>query len=396
MAGMDGLETLSRLRDLDAQARVVMISGHGTIQTAVEATQRGAYDFLEKPLDTDRILLTLRNAFEHLELSSENERLRTNVESQFQIVGQSRAIQQVHEMIDKVSPTPARVLVTGENGSGKELVARAIHAGSPRANKPFVEVNCAAIPSELIESELFGHMKGSFTGAFADRAGKFEQADGGTLFLDEVGDMSLAAQAKVLRALQEGVVTRIGAAKPITVDVRVVAATNKAVEEEITSGRFREDLFYRLNVVPITVPPLRDRVEDVPDLVAHFVADLTGRSGLTPRTFTDEAMAALQQREWPGNVRELRNAVERLLILSSGDRIEAADVSLLTGGPSDPAVGDLVRCETFEEFKQEAERAFLERKLADNDWNVSETARKLSMPRSNLYKKIDRYGLQRR
>ncbi|MCH6547711.1 MAG: sigma-54-dependent Fis family transcriptional regulator, partial [Gemmatimonadetes bacterium] len=251
MAGMDGLETLAKLREEDPNAQVVMISGHGTIQTAVEATQLGAYDFLEKPLDTDRILLTLRNAFDRIALESENERLRASVADQYDMVGSSKAIRDVLDVIEKVAPTPARVLITGENGVGKELVARAIHAGSPRATKPFVEVNCAAIPSELIESELFGHMKGSFTGAFADRAGKFEQADGGTLFLDEVGDMSLDAQAKVLRALQEGVVTRIGATKTATVDVRVIAATNKNVEEEIESGRFREDLYYRLNVVPI-------------------------------------------------------------------------------------------------------------------------------------------------
>jgi two-component system, NtrC family, nitrogen regulation response regulator NtrX len=395
MAGMDGLETLSRLRALDPRAQVVMISGHGTIQTAVEATQLGAYDFLEKPLDTDRILLTLRNAFGHVSLESENERLRSRAESRYAIVGKSRAIREVLDIIDKVAPTPARVLITGENGSGKELVARGLHAGSPRAEKPFVEVNCAAIPSELIESELFGHMKGSFTGAFADRAGKFEQADGGTLFLDEVGDMSLSAQAKVLRALQEGVVTRIGASKPVQVDVRVIAATNKNIEEEIAAGRFREDLYYRLNVVPITVPPLRERREDIPLLVEHFTAELTRQSGPPAKTFTDAGLTALRQGEWAGNVRELRNAVERLLILAPGPAIDAGDVERLTRPPSDTAVGDLVSCETFEEFKQEAEKAFLTRKLQENDWNVSETARKLAMPRSNLYKKIDKYGLQR-
>jgi len=396
MEGLDGLETLAKLREIDPRARVVMISGHGSIQTAVEATQLGAYDFLEKPLDTDRILLTLRNAFSHLALESENERLRSDVESRYDIVGKSKAITDVLSIIGKVAPTPARVLITGENGSGKELVARAIHSASPRAGRPFVEVNCAAIPSELIESELFGHMKGSFTGAFADRAGKFEQADTGTLFLDEIGDMSLAAQAKVLRALQEGVVTRIGATKPVKVDVRVIAATNKALEEEIASGRFREDLYYRLNVVPIAVPSLRDRVSDIPLLVDRFVHDLSANIGLGPKVFTDSAMAALQQREWPGNVRELRNAVERMLILATGPQIDQTDVERLTGGVSESAVGDLVRCETFEEFKQEAERAFLVHKLDQNDWNVSETARKLAMPRSNLYKKIDKYGLQRR
>ncbi len=395
MAGVDGLETLAQLRALDERAQVVMISGHGTIQTAVEATQLGAYDFLEKPLDTDRILLTLRNAFVRSDLEAENERLRTNVANQFDIVGTSRPIRDVLETIAKVAPTPARALILGENGSGKELVARALHAGSPRAAKPFVEVNCAAIPNELIESELFGHMKGSFTGAFADRAGKFELADGGTLFLDEVGDMSIDAQAKVLRTLQEGVVTRIGAATTASVDVRVIAATNKNLEEEIEAGRFRQDLYYRLNVVPIEVPPLRARKDDIPQLVERFVSDLAVFGGLKSKPFTEAALAALQQRNWPGNVRELRNAVERLLILSSGPGVDVADVERLTGPAADTSVGALVQCETFEEFKQEAERAFLMGKLEAHDWNVSKTARKLAMPRSNLYKKIEKYGLQR-
>ncbi|GBD31135.1 Transcriptional regulatory protein ZraR [bacterium HR33] len=395
MAGLDGLDTLSRIRELDPKAQVVMISGHGTIQTALEATRRGAYDFLEKPLDTERILLVLKRAFSHLDLSSENERLKEKLAPEYEIVGSSKAIHDLLERIRKVAPTPARVLIFGENGSGKELVARAIHALSPRKNQPFVEVNCAAIPGELIESELFGHMKGSFTGALADRPGKFEQADGGTLFLDEVGDMSLAAQAKVLRALQEGIVTRIGASKPIKVDVRVVAATNKDLEEEIEAGRFREDLFYRLNVVPLTVPPLRHRKEDIPLLVDHFVRQLVQGGGLAPKKFAPDAIAALKERDWPGNVRELRNAVERLLILSSGDTVTAADVAALLEGGSGNRWSGLLDCSTFEEFKEAAEKAFLAAKLADNGWNVSETARKLAMPRSNLYKKIEKYGLKR-
>ena len=394
MAGMDGLEALSKLRELDPRAQVVMISGHGTIQTAVDATQRGAYDFLEKPLDTDRILVTLKRAFAHLDLSSENERLRATAGEPYDIVGGSAAMRDLLQRIEKVAPTPARVLIVGENGSGKELVARAIHGGSPRADKPFVEVNCAAIPSELIESELFGHMKGSFTGAFADRSGKFEQADGGTLFLDEVGDMSQATQAKVLRALQEGVVTRIGAAKSIKVDVRVIAATNKALEQEIAAGRFREDLYYRLNVVPIQVPSLRERRDDIPLLVEHFAAQLA-RDGVGGRRFQADGVRALASRDWPGNVRELRNAVERLLILAPGDSFSAGDVAALVGGPSAAPLVSLLQAPTFESFKQEAERAYLVAKLAENGWNVSETARKLEMPRSNLYKKIERYGLQR-
>src|SRR6476660_5359464 len=275
MAGLDGLETLTRIRKVDPQAQVVMISGHGTIATAVEATQRGAFDFLEKPLDTDRLLVTVRNALSHAELVDENTRLREANQSRFAMVGDSDALTEVRELIGKVGPTSARVLIPGENGTGKELVARALHEASPRRERPFVEVNCAAIPSELIESELFGHVKGSFTGAAGDRAGKFEQADGGTLFLDEVGDMSLPAQAKLLRVLQEGVVTRIGGSKSVQVDVRVLAATNKDLEEEIEDGHFREDLLYRLNVVPIQVPTLRERKEDIPALVAHFVDQLS-------------------------------------------------------------------------------------------------------------------------
>jgi len=409
MQGIDGLETLRKLRELDSHAQVVMISGHGTIQTAVEATQLGAYDFLEKPLDTDRILLTLRNALQHVDLASENVRLNAEVHAQYEIVGSSKAIKQVIERIEKVAPTAARVLVTGENGTGKELVARAIHALSPRARGPFVEVNCAAIPTELIESELFGHMKGSFTGAFADRAGKFELADGGTLFLDEVGDMSLSAQAKVLRALEEGVISRVGSGKTLAVDVRVVAATNKDVRAEIAAGRFREDLLYRLNVVPIDVPPLRARRGDIPQLVEHFAGQLAQRGGLSAKAFDPEAVKRLAAHDWPGNIRELRNAVERLLILAPGSVVTVADVERVAGlrgadegrgggggtGHADFAAAPWMRAATFEEFKLAAERTYILAKLKEHDWNVSETARTLDMPRSNLYKKIERYGLAR-
>jgi two-component system nitrogen regulation response regulator NtrX len=395
MAGLDGLETLTRLRDLDAKAQVVMISGHGTIATAVEATQRGAFDFLEKPLDTDRLLVTVRNALAHAELVDENTRLKEATESRFTMVGTSPALQTVRDLIAKVGPTAARVLITGENGTGKELVARALHEASPRRDRPFVEVNCAAIPSELIESELFGHMKGSFTGAFADRAGKFEQADGGTLFLDEVGDMSLSAQAKLLRVLQEGVVNRIGGSKPIQVDVRVLAATNKDLDSEIAEGRFREDLLYRLNVVPIDVPPLEERTEDIPALVAHFAGQLAASAGVPGRKFADEAVRRLQSRPWPGNIRELRNAVERALILASGKTVTAADIEHLLPRPAAAASGEGSASHTFETFKLDAEKKFLAQSLKEHDWNVSETARSLKMPRSNLYKKIERYGLSR-
>ncbi|RMH21170.1 MAG: sigma-54-dependent Fis family transcriptional regulator [Gemmatimonadetes bacterium] len=397
MPGMDGLEVLSRIRERDPLAVVVMISGHGTIDTAVEATRAGAFDFLEKPLDTDRLLVTLRNALEVRGLSAQVQRLSDEIEARHRIVGESPGIRAVLERIERVAPTDARVLITGENGTGKELVARAIHRISERREGPFVEVNCAAIPSELIESELFGHMKGSFTGAVRDRAGRFEQADGGTLFLDEVGDMSPAAQAKVLRALEEGVVTRVGGTEAVSVDVRVVAATNKDLSAEIEAGRFREDLFYRLNVVPIHVPPLRERREDIPALVAHFVELAVRNDRVPPRRFEDAALARLQRLDWPGNVRELRNTVERLLILASGDPIRAQDVDLLVSGQGGGGGlgGDLLSVESFQEFKEKAEQAYLLHKLRENDWNVSETARRIGMPRSNLYKKIERYGLVR-
>ncbi|MHB1097708.1 MAG: sigma-54-dependent transcriptional regulator [Gemmatimonadaceae bacterium] len=396
MAGMDGLETLRKLRAFDPTAIVVMISGHATIQNAVEATQGGAYDIMEKPLDTDRILVTLRNAIGHLALREENARLREVVEQTYEIVGRSHAVRALIETIDRVAATDARVLITGENGTGKELVARALHRQSRRATGPFVEVNCAAIPGELIESELFGHMKGSFTGAVQDRTGKFEQSDGGTLFLDEVGDMSLAAQAKVLRVLQDGEVTRIGGAKPRTVDVRVLAATNKKLEDEISAGRFREDLYYRLNVVPVVVPPLRERRDDIPVLIQHFL-DQFAPTGAMARGMEQAAADRLAALDWPGNVRELRNTIERLLILSRGSQVTVADVERLVGARATEgsSLGALDSCRTFEEFKLAAERAFLLVKLREHDWNVAETARVLDMPRSNLYKKIERHSLAR-
>jgi two-component system nitrogen regulation response regulator NtrX len=397
MAGIDGLEVLRRLKDQDPAAVVVMISGHGTIGTAVEATRLGAHDFLEKPLDTNRVLVTIRNALAHVVLEREVRTLKAVVEQRHEIVGSSPAIRQLIERIEKVAPTGSRLLITGENGTGKELVARAVHRLSPRAAKPFVEVNCAAIPGELIESELFGHVKGSFTGAFADRTGKFEQADGGTLFLDEVGDMSAAAQSKVLRALQEGVITPIGSAKSVMVDVRVLAATNKRLEDEIAAGRFREDLLYRLNVVPVEVPPLRMRRDDVPQLVSHFTAQLAAGQGIPARPFAEGALERLKRHAWPGNVRELRNTVERLLILASGEAVTEGDVARMLGPvPEAAGLGDaLLASDTYESFKENAERAFLLAKLTEYAWNVSETARRLGMPRSNLYKKIDRLNLQR-
>ena len=397
MAGLDGLETLTRLRNLDPTAQVVMISGHGTIATAVEATQRGAFDFLEKPLDTDRLLVTVRNALAHSELVGENTRLREATENRYTMVGASAPLQAVRALIDKVGPTSARVLITGENGTGKELVARALHEASPRREKPFVEVNCAAIPSELIESELFGHMKGSFTGAFADRAGKFEQADGGTLFLDEVGDMSLSAQAKLLRVLQEGVVTRIGGSKSIQVDVRVLAATNKDLESEIGEGRFREDLLYRLNVVPIEVPPLAGahRGHSGAGDALRRAAGSRGRGARAKICGRCRAPAAVEQ---PGPETS-GSCGMRSSGGSSWPRERwspRADIDHLLPGPAGGSTAaEASGSQTFETFKQEAEKNFLAQKLREHDWNVSETARALKMPRSNLYKKIERYGLSR-
>ena len=326
MPEMDGMELLTALREAEIDCPVVMISGHGTIETAVECIKKGAFDFIIKPIDLNRLLITTKNALEKKTLQRSAKVLTRKVSSKYQMIGESPAIQHVRELINKVAPTDARVLITGENGTGKEVVARLIHAQSNRSAAALVEVNCAAIPSELIESELFGHVKSSFTGAIKDKAGKFEQADGGTLFLDEVGDMSLSAQAKVLRALQENEVTRVGGDKAIKVNVRVLAATNKDLKKEIEAGNFREDLFHRLSVIPIHVPALRDRKEDIPLLVEHFCALICSEQCIAPKTFDQSAMEALQNSDWTGNIRELRNVVERLIILS-GSTITASDVN---------------------------------------------------------------------
>jgi two-component system, NtrC family, nitrogen regulation response regulator NtrX len=401
MAPMDGLEVLEKLRAEDPDAIVVVISGHGSVEAAVEALKRGAFDFLEKPPDREVVLRRISNALAERDLARENEALRGALGGpRGPIVGDSPLLDEVLEKVARVAPTRAYVLITGENGTGKELVAREIHALSDRARGPFVEVNCAAIPHELIESELFGHEKGAFTGAHARRKGKFELADGGTLFLDEVGDMSLAAQAKVLRALQEAVIQRVGGDQKIGVDVRVLAATNKDIETEIAEGRFREDLYYRLNVVPLHVPSLDERQEDIPVLARYFAQLYCAENGLPPKAFDDEAIAVLQARPWPGNVRELRNTVERLVILAPGESVRGEDVEGLTGPPvgrtrEDATSALLDRNLSFSDYRDAAEKAFLERKLRENEWNVSETARQLDMQRSHLYKKIEKYGLSR-
>ena len=404
MPRMDGLEVLARVKQIDGALPVIVVSGHGTIATAVEATRLGAFDFIEKPLGRDRVLVVVRNALEQGRLVSENRDLKLSFEERFTMVGSSAAIRRVQDAIALAAPTKASVLVTGESGTGKELVARAIHKNSPRSGKPFVKVNCAAIPEELIESELFGHEKGAFTGATREQTGKFAQADGGTIFLDEIGDMSLRTQSKVLRALQDGEIEPVGAAKSFTVDVRVIAATNKRLEDEIAAGRFREDLFFRLNVVPIELPPLRERREDIPALVRWFSEGFVRDHGVKAKPFEDDAIALLAGLPWRGNVRELRNAVERLLIMTPRDSIRAADLPAGLGlsPATEPAAADPAApapaassARTLQDFKDAAERAFIVAKLVENDWNVAATAKAIDTPRSNLYKKLEAYGIRR-
>ena len=391
MPGMDGLEVLAQLHADQPQLPVVIISGHGSIQTAVEATRLGAFDFVEKPIDADRLLLVIRNGLAQRRLQKENVSLKAAVRQKTQIVGEHLEIQRIQETIRKVAPANARVLIMGENGTGKEMVARALHELSPRAEEPFVEVNCAAIPEELIESELFGHERGSFTGAVGRRVGKFELADGGTLFLDEVGDMSLNAQAKVLRVLQESVFERVGGTETMRVDVRVIAATNKDLLKASREGSFREDLFYRLNVVPITVPPLRERSSDIPLLVEYFLQQTARELGQAPRKVSRAAMDRLREYAWPGNVRELKNLVERMVILSAGSTIEASDLPDLAA--AEKSEGRHFDIGSYAEFKDAIEKEFFERKLRLFNHNVSKTARRLGMQRSNLYKKLEKYGI---
>jgi two-component system nitrogen regulation response regulator NtrX len=392
MPGMDGLEVLDKLRERPEAPPVIMVSGHGSVQTAVQATKLGAFDFIEKPLETERVLVAVRNALERRELEEEVGRLRLKIERRYQMVGTSPALEKVREAIGRSAPTNATVLITGESGTGKELVARAIHGNSQRAREPFVQVNCAAIPEDLIESELFGHEKGSFTGATAKQIGKFEQAHRGTIFLDEVADMSARTQAKVLRVLQEGEVERVGSQATIKVDVRVIAATNKDLSEEIEQGRFREDLFFRLSVIPIHTPPLRERREDIEPLVEHFASSFASEDNLRRKSFSPDALERLKAHSWKGNVRELRNTVERVLIMAAGDTIEVSDLpENIRHGDESP--GDIGGAGTLKEFKETSERAFLVQKLRENGWNISQTAQVIGTPRSNLYKKLEQYKI---
>jgi len=415
MGRMDGMEVLSEAQMIKPDLPFIMISGHGTVETAVEASKKGAYDFISKPPDLNRLLITVRNALERGNLVTETKVLKRRVSKTREILGESEAISKIKETIERVAPTEARVLITGANGSGKELVARWLHEKSNRANAPLIEVNCAAIPSELIESELFGHEKGSFTSAVKQRIGKFEQADKGTLFLDEIGDMSLSAQAKVLRALQESKITRVGGDKEIEVNVRVIAATNKDLQKEIEAGNFRMDLYHRLSVILIHVPPLSERRSDIPIIAEQFCEEICSDYGMPIKKISNGAIDALKSLPWTGNIRELRNMVERLIILSD-KAITDKDVYAYAnpGGPTmepSPATESTGKAESstspitgfnhfdqfasFQEYKDYAEREYIKYKLENNAWNVSKTADDIEIQRSHLYSKIEKYGLKR-
>jgi len=395
MPEMNGFEVLKKVREFNSQLSVIIISAHGSIENAIRATKLGAFDFIEKPIDRDKLLISVRNAVEQSKLLTENIEIKKSLEGEGEILGQSKSIKSILELIDKVAPLDTRVLITGENGTGKELVARAIHKKSQRKDKPFIEVNCAAIPNELIESELFGHEKGSFTGAVSQRIGKFELANKGTIFLDEVGDMSPQAQAKVLRAIEDGKIERVGGGKKIDVDVRIIAATNKELPEEIQKQNFREDLYHRLNVIPINIPPLKDRKEDIPILVEHFVREITARHKKPPVKFQDDAVKLLQENNWSGNVRELKNIVERIIIIVDKREVSRKDIEPLFK-PGKESVDDIIEASnSFQEFKEKAERAFILKQLNENNWNISKTAELMDIQRSHLYNKMKKYGIEK-
>jgi two-component system nitrogen regulation response regulator NtrX len=395
LPGIDGLATLARLRERQVDAQVVLISGHGSIESAVRAIKMGAFDFVEKPLSLEKTVLVVRNALRQRRLEAENRALRARVDRPQAMVGESYVMRRLREQVAMAAPTNGRVLIYGENGTGKELVARTVHAMSHRKSAAFVEVNCAAIPEELIESELFGHVRGAFTGAVSDRRGKFEVADGGTIFLDEIGDMSLKTQAKVLRVLQEQTMEAVGGTARIRVDARVLAATNKDLQTEIRQGNFREDLYFRLNVIPIFVPPLRERQEDIPLLADHFMAEFAREYGRRPKQFDAAATAALQEYAWPGNVRELRNVIERLVIMVPGDAIGLTDMAFLdqAGAPRSMAPDASGPRPTLHEARERFERELILRTLAEQHGNMSRTAEVLGVERSNLYRKMRTFGI---
>lgn len=395
MPEMNGFEVLKRVQEKHLNIPVIIITAHGSIENAIKATKLGAFDFIEKPIDRDKLLISVRNAVDQNKLLLDNEEMKRTIFGEGKILGKSQAIQGILQLIEKVAPLDTRILITGENGTGKELVARAIHNKSLRKDRSFIEVNCAAIPNELIESELFGHEKGSFTGAVQQRIGKFELANKGTIFLDEVGDMSPQAQAKVLRVIEDGKLERVGGTKKIEVDVRIISATNKNLIEEIGKEKFREDLYHRLNVIPINIPPLRERMEDIPILVNYFSNEVTSKYKKPPVSFDDESIKFLQSMPWTGNVRELRNAVERIIIITDKRQITKKNVeSLFVIGKAN--FTDLIdQSNSFQEFKEKAERAFILKQLKANDWNISKTAEILDIQRSHLYNKMKKYGIEK-
>lgn len=401
MPGMNGIEVLQKMRQAHPGLAVIMISGRGTVQDAVQATKLGAYDFLEKPLSREKVLLAVSHAMETVELAEENRSLRQKIEGRFEMIGQSSAILEVREQIQKVAPTNGRVLILGDSGTGKELIARDIHRNSRRCKNPFIKVNCAAIPEELIESELFGSARGAFTGAVKTRDGKFLQADDGTLFLDEIGDMSISAQAKVLRALEQGEFERVGGNETIRIDVRVIAATNKPLHEEVEQGRFREDLYFRLNVVPIVAPPVRNRREDIPMLANHFLTLYAEENGFRPKKIAPKALEVLCRYDWPGNIRELKNLVERLSIMVGDPIIRPGDLPSLDGlhiprqTDRPGTLPHLASGKTLREVRETVERVYITEALEKSGWNVTQAARSLGIERTNLHKKIKYYTIER-
>ena len=395
MPEMNGFEVLKKVKNQFPFISVIIISAHGSLENAIKATKLGAYDFIEKPIDREKLVISTRNAVDKSALREENVEIKKSLLGDGLILGKSNIIKDILLMIEKVAPLDTRVLISGENGTGKELVARAIHNQSKRKDKPFIEVNCAAIPNELIESELFGHEKGSFTGASQQRIGRFELAKNGTLFLDEVGDMSPQAQAKVLRAIEGGKIERVGSGKKIEVDVRIIAATNKNLKEEIAKENFREDLYHRLNVIPIFVPPLRDRVEDIPILINHFVNDITSRYNKPLVKFAKDAIELLQSQKWSGNIRELRNVIERVIIIIDKQFVDKNDLHFLFPEVTSSVDDLMLKSNTFQDFKEKTERAFILKQLNNNNWNISKTAKQLDIQRSHLYNKIKKYGIEK-